>query len=169
MKQSTRPRSTLDVSDGEGDDLALLSSAEAPVPAPQEESFNAVFGSCKRTGDWYVPDRIDAWSLLGEVVLDFTEADLPAHGQIDLDCNVILGEIVLIVPRDADVDLAGTRAILGDVTVTEGSPRKGRSLVDRLIGDDPELDRLEGADDEEPLRFRVAGSVFLGSVKVKRV
>ena len=56
-------------------------------------------------------------SVLGSVVLDYREAELP-DGVTEVDCAVYLGSVEIRVPADVEVELTGS-VLLGSVESRE--------------------------------------------------
>lgn len=142
------------------DDLPTERSSGA-VAHPHEdvETVYAVLQSTTRRGPWEPPETMRLVSVLGSVVLDYREAELPL-GVTEVDCEVFLGSVEIIVPSDVDVELSGS-VFLGSVGTRN---QKGwidwRRVRDRLVGHDPE------PEDERPL-LSVHCSGWMGSVEVK--
>ncbi|MGH8775261.1 MAG: hypothetical protein ACRDWI_08845 [Jiangellaceae bacterium] len=72
------------------------------LPAARFERITTVLGDARRRGRWEVPSRLEVTCLLGEVVLDSTEAIL-RHREIVVQVGAILGSVTLIVPDVIDV------------------------------------------------------------------
>lgn len=96
-------------------------------PVRRSERITSVLGSEKRQGRWEVPARIDVTSILGEVVLDFTEAVVRTP-EVEIQTAIVLGSLTLIVPEGIDVRLDDGANILGErkmklrEPVTPGAP-----------------------------------------------
>jgi hypothetical protein len=126
------------------------------------ETVYSVLGSTARRGRWEPPETMRTLSVLGSIVLDYGDADLPL-GVTEVDCQVFLGSVEIIVPSDVDVELTGS-VFLGSVDTKGGKGplnwlrRAGR----RLVGQEPEAEEVY----ERPL-LSVDCSGFLGSVQVK--
>lgn len=74
----------------------------ALAPAPEYIKISAVLGSSTRKGPWIVPFQMSALVVLGELKLDFRDA-LCASDYLDLDLNVIFGQIDLVVPPGTQI------------------------------------------------------------------
>lgn len=72
-----------------------------------QESFRAIMSANQRGGRWESADEIRVHAILGEVTLDFRQADLPPSGVIEIEATAIGGEVRIIVPDGAEVELAG--------------------------------------------------------------
>ncbi|TDE09085.1 DUF1707 SHOCT-like domain-containing protein [Jiangella asiatica] len=112
--------------------VAGAAAGATPLPAAggplrPSERITTVLSTEKRKGRWEVPARMDVTSVLGEVVLDFTEAIVRSR-EIEIQVGVVLGSITLIVPEGIDVRLEEGANILGErrmklkSEVTPGSP-----------------------------------------------
>jgi hypothetical protein len=115
----------------------------------ESESVSAVLRSATWRGPWEPPESMTAVSVLGNVVLDYREADLPP-GRTDLECEVYLGNIEIFVPRGVQLELSGS-VFLGAVETTGGSAGPGPA---------PDDER------ERPL-LCIECSGFMGNVEVK--
>ena len=126
------------------------------------ETVYSVLGSAARRGPWKPPETMRAVSVLGSIVLDYREADLPL-GVTEVDCQVFLGSLEIVVPSDVDVELTGS-VFLGSVETKSGKGRRHWLLRarDRLVGQEPR----QAEDYERPL-LSVDCSGVIGSVKVK--
>lgn len=155
-------------------DLDLEVTEEERLPSRRDDveeltsdSVTSVFGSCARTGDWPVPDRLRAAAFFGDVKLDFREATLPLRGIVEVDATAIFGDLKLIVPAGTDVDMAGGHAVFGEFREASAWLRT-RSFFRRwVMGIEPDTEEPEPEpEDEEPLLLRVRGFALFGSVLV---
>lgn len=96
-------------------------------PVRPAERITSVLSNEKRLGRWEVPARMDVTSILGEVVLDFTEAVVRTP-EVEIQTAIVLGSLTLIVPEGIDVRLDEGTNILGErkmklrEPVTPGAP-----------------------------------------------
>lgn len=88
------------------------SASVTHLPAPK--TVKVLLSESKRTGPWVSPQQLDVSAVLGEVVLDYTEAQIP-YREIDIDVTAVLADVTIRVPADAIVDLEG-HPILGSIT-----------------------------------------------------
>lgn len=127
------------------------------------ETFTAIFGGHSRAGRWDAPDHATARSLFGEVKLDFTQAILPADGEVEIEASAIFGSVEITVPDDAEVELLGS-PIFGSIE----HKRRGKPVTTRLremvTGETADFEPV--LDDEPPARFRITCNVIFGSVEV---
>lgn len=150
-----------------GDDVPAR--GRTPRRELEREHFNALFGECRRSGDWSAPETASVNAWFGEVSLDFTEAELPHDGVVEVDASAVFGQVTLTVPRGTDVELQGTTAIFGEVSRKQ-TGRTGNFLRKWVLGDSEPDDGWDGAyDDEEPMLLRVTGLSVFGSVTVNEV
>lgn len=89
----------------------------SPPPRPAPSSYPAygsgqgsvsvacVMGDRRMTGNWLDSDRVNSFTLMGSTRLDLRDADLPESGPIRIEAFVLMGETVVIVPRDLPVRL----------------------------------------------------------------
>ncbi len=127
------------------------------------ETIYSVCWSIVRRGPWEPPETMRTVSVMGNIVLDYRDADLPL-GVTEVDCQVFLGEVEVIVPYDVDVELTGS-VFLGSVEAESGKGRYWlRRARERLVGQEPEPEE----DHERPL-LSVDCSGVMGAVKVKRL
>jgi hypothetical protein len=128
------------------------------------EEFRAILSTHQRAGRWEPADEILAQAILGEVKLDFTRADLPPSGVVEIEAWAILGEVSIIVPDGADVELDGT-PILGSIEQQVRKKGAGEQVREWVTGEREE-DLPAPRAPEEPPYFRINGHAILGSIKV---
>lgn len=96
-------------------------------PVRPTERITSILSNEKRQGRWEVPARIDVTTMLGEVVLDFTEAVVRTP-EVEIQTGIVLGSLTLIVPEGIEVRLDEGTNILGErkmklrEPVTPGGP-----------------------------------------------
>jgi hypothetical protein len=113
--------------------------------------INVFMSETKRMGQWVVPQRQEVNAVLGDVTLDYTEAQLP-YDDIHIDVKSILADVKLRVPANAIV-LLDSNPILGSVSEQEASLK---------AVPDP------NAPTTAPKRFHIRGTAILGEIKIKR-
>lgn len=146
-------------------DSASRAEEELESEPLESQSLFAFLSSVGRAGSWAPADRIDALALMGEVKLDFCEAELPPSGIVEIRTMAVMGSIKLHVPRDADVELEGMPLLGGFKEKLSKRRRRAHEVVRDWVAGDPEpLDD----DLEEPPLFRVTGFALLGDVEVIR-
>ncbi len=126
-----------------------------------QESFRAILSSSQRAGRWEAADEIDVRAICGDVTLDFTRAELPPSGVIEIDAWAIGGHIRIIVPDGAEIVLDGT-PILGSIEqhLRKGGPRE--AIPERVTG---EPDRA-AAPAPQPPYFHIDCHAILGVIEV---
>lgn len=166
MGQPTDRRNrTLETLETPSDDPGSLPAVTetSPAAAPTREVFSTILGSVERAGDWFVADRLRVRSILGSVKLDLREADLPADDIVEIDCDVILGDLTVIVPQGTEVDLR-VHPVLSEVK-QQSVRERVRPFLRRLVtGEEPPG---APAAPDEPLLIVLRGTVLLGSLSVK--
>lgn len=65
-------------------------------------SLKSILGNIERSGQWQVPKTITVNSILGEAVLDFTDA-IFQHQNVTIKLNCILGSSKIYVPENINV------------------------------------------------------------------
>jgi hypothetical protein len=113
--------------------------------------INVFMSETKRMGNWLVPQRQEVNAVLGDVTLDYTEAQIP-YDEIQVDVKSILADVKIRVPANAIV-LLDSNPILGSVSEQEA----GLKAVP-----DP------NARPTAPKRFHIRGTAILGEIKIKR-
>ena len=113
--------------------------------------INVFMSESKRMGNWLVPQRQEVNAVLGDVTLDYTEAQIP-FDEITIDVKSILADVKIRVPQNAIV-LLDSNPILGSVSEQEA----GLKAVP-----DP------NAQPTAPKRFHIRGTAILGEIKIKR-
>ena len=111
-------------------DLDILTAdLPAQAAAAQPLILQTKSGSLKKKGYWRVPSHIEAECTSGSVKLDFTEAECP-HAEVTIKVTAASGAVVLIVPTDWAVDLAGASATSGAVVnKMRGRPAPGNPVL----------------------------------------
>jgi hypothetical protein len=146
---------------------ALPSADEAPLT---QESFRAILSSHQRAGRWQPADDIEVRAILGEVTLDFRRAELPESGVIEIEALAICGDVTILVPDGADVELEGT-PVIGSIEQQahkQGHAKRATQWIREFVtGErDEDLPIPQSSHDEEPPFFRIEARAFLGNVKV---
>jgi predicted membrane protein len=127
---------------------------------PTQESIRAIFSSNQRAGRWEPADEIQARAICGEVTLDFTRAELPPRGMIEIEAWAICGEVRIIVPDGAEIELEG-EPVLGSI---EQVRRRGaREAIREWVAGERDENRPAT---REPPYFRIDARAILGSIKV---
>jgi hypothetical protein len=125
--------------------LAVASPASiAPGSDGSTGNLMAIFGGVERSGRWRPPSRLQAFAIMGGMVLDFREASL-LPGVTEIQVLAVMGGAQIIVPPGLSVEVSGT-AIMG-----------GFAHVDRVP---------ETLDPDRPV-LRVHGLAFMGGVAVE--
>jgi DUF1707 SHOCT-like domain/Cell wall-active antibiotics response LiaF, C-terminal len=124
------------------------SAAAVPAVKPASRQIRVVLSESKRTGPWLASQHTDVSAVLGDVVLDYSEAQIPFQ-EVYVDVSAVLADVTIRVPDDAVVDLDG-QPILGSI---KEQGRRG----------------TPAADNGQPTRvFRIRARAVLADVKVKR-
>jgi hypothetical protein len=138
-----------------GPTVPSATSAVAPAAQPgpgmtvHAPVINAFLSEAKRTGGWLAPQRQEVNAVLGDVTLDYTEAQLP-YDEIYVDVKSILADVKIRVPQNAIVHL-DSNPILG--SVSEQSTGSGS------VANAPAV----------PVKvFHIRGTAILGEIKIKR-
>ena len=113
--------------------------------------INVFLSDTKRMGNWLVPQRQEVNAVLGDVTLDYTEAEIP-FDEIQIEVKSILADVKIRVPQNAIV-LLDSNPILGSVSEQEA----GLKAV-------PDPNTQPAA----PKRFHIRGTAILGEIKIKR-
>ncbi|MEU4194588.1 DUF1707 domain-containing protein [Kribbella sp. NPDC026611] len=113
--------------------------------------INVFMSETKRMGQWVVPQRQEINAVLGDVTLDYTEAQIP-FAEIHLDVKSILADVKLRVPSNAIV-LLDSNPILGSISEQEAALK---SVPD------------PNTPTTAPIRFHIRGTAILGEIKIKR-
>ncbi len=127
-----------------------------------EESVTAVFSSRHREGRWDSPDDIQVRAIFGEVKLDFTRAELPPSGVVELDVQAVFGDVEITVPDGAEVELDGT-PVFGSIERKRRDTKIGDRVSRSLRGERHVAS--DRRDPEAPL-FYIDGHAVFGSIRV---
>ena len=65
-------------------------------------NLQSILGNIERSGQWYVPKTITVNNILGEALLDFTDAVFQ-HQNVTIKLNCILGSNKIYVPENINV------------------------------------------------------------------
>jgi hypothetical protein len=150
-----------------GRELVTTPASEAQQlddPVLTEETFRAILSSHERAGRWEAADEIHVRAIFGEVTLDFTRADLPPSGEIEIDAWAIGGEVHIIVPDGAEVELDGT-PIVGSIE-QQLRKKRARDRVRELVTGQREEDLPPPPAAPQPPFFRIDAHAIAGAVKV---
>ncbi len=80
---------------------------------PGEKRYLAVFSGVTKEGAWTPSPLILAKAIMGSVILDFREVELPPHG-VDIDVDVIMGECKILLPPGVGAEVDAS-AFMGSV------------------------------------------------------
>lgn len=101
--------------------LAVSDSGSSAVGTqPEPGRLTAVLASAKRIGPWRVPRSTAANVVLGDVLIDLTEATFESS-VIEVNCAQLLGSTKIRVPVGTTVTLEAAN-ILGDSSVKDIGP-----------------------------------------------
>jgi len=127
---------------------------EAPQYTPgavvQGPVINVFLSDSKRLGNWVAPQRQEVHAVLGDVTLDYTEAQMP-YDDLYVDVKCILADVKIRIPADAVVVLE-SNPILGSVSEQSAT---------LLPAPDPHPPH-------RPKTFHIRGTAILGEIKIKR-
>ena len=149
--------------------LAASPAASPPIQTTDDhlltrESFRAICSSNQRAGRWEPADEIQVRAICGEVTLDFTRAELPPSGMIEIHAWTICGEIKIVVPDGAEVELEG-EPVLGSIEQEVRKKGAAERIRERVTGERDE-DSPAPRPSSEPPYFRIDGRAILGTIKV---
>ena len=115
---------------------------------PASSTVRVLLSETKRSGRWIAPQRVDVNAVLGDVKLDYTEAQMQ-HRELYIDVTAVMADVTIRVPADAIVDLEG-QPILGSVKEQGGwsSPVQSATADSRV--------------------FHIRAKAIMAEVKVKR-
>ena len=102
-----------------------------------------IMGGFERRGPWVVPETFTAVTIMGGGQLDLREARFPA-GEVTIRVFAVMGGVHIVVPEDAEVEVAGIGIMGGFDHRASGPGRPGAP------------------------RIRVTGFAFWGGVGVER-
>ncbi len=143
------------------DDLLPYRYEEGPVT---RETVVSVFGGAARTGPWSPPEETRAVAGFGDVVLDFTQAELPA-GVTEVDAYAVFGKVEIRVPASLEVELSGL-ALLGNVVHRSGKSGETRKKLRRWLRLPEPAPRVPESRADDDAVLSVRGTAFFGDVVV---
>jgi hypothetical protein len=102
--------------------ITVSATAARPLLGSEQETDKvlAIFSGVERRGTWTLPRHLQAFAILGGIVLDFREA-LLLPGVTELQIVAVMGGVELIVPPGLSVEVSGT-AIMGGFGHVERVP-----------------------------------------------
>jgi hypothetical protein len=80
----------------------------------EHDRIVSIMAETKRQGVWQLPRKLDVWSIMAEMRLDLTEAQLP-EGVTEIRLHAVMAAIKLIVPPGVRVVLQ-PNALMSSVT-----------------------------------------------------
>ncbi|MCX7025189.1 MAG: LiaF-related protein [Spirochaetes bacterium] len=72
-----------------------------------EQTVACIMGERTLSGDWLTSDRVSTFTLMGNTQIDLRDVSLPA-GPTRIDIFTLMGETVIMVPRDLPVRMTAT-------------------------------------------------------------
>jgi len=78
-------------------------AALAPIEPAEVLRISTVLSSSKRAGSWTVPLRLEIRGLIGDLTVDLRDA-IFCSDVLDIDLDLLLGNLVIIVPAGAQVE-----------------------------------------------------------------
>ncbi|MEE1927985.1 DUF1707 domain-containing protein [Streptomyces sp. TRM 70351] len=94
-----------------------LPTGALPAPGPQADTpmvLKAGAGDVTQTGHWQVPRRITATSRMGDIRIDFSQAECRVP-EVHLVVKAGMGDVTVVVPPGWTVRAHGVRAYVGSV------------------------------------------------------
>ncbi len=134
---------------------------EGPVT---RETVVSVFGGASRTGPWSPPEETRAVAGFGDVMLDFTQAELPS-GVTEVDAYAVFGKVEIRVPASLEVELSGL-ALLGNVVHRSGKSGETRKKLRRWLRLPEPPPRVPENRADVDAVLSVRGTAFFGDVVV---
>ena len=110
---------------------AKRTRSEVATRVDDAKTAVAVLNSTALRVTWEPPELQQVVSVLGNVVVDYRDADFPL-GITGIDCSVYLGNVEILVPEDVDVELSGT-VFLGNVETKGGGRRRDDDSDERPL------------------------------------
>ena len=111
--------------------------------------INVFLSDTKRIGGWLAPRRQEVHAVLGDVTLDYTEAQIP-FDEVYLDVRCILADVKIRVPQNAIVHLEGN-PVLGSISEQEAG---FGGVVEPATA--------------PPKTFHIRANAVLGDIKIRR-
>lgn len=109
---------------------ALVGPPAPVIPTGKATVLRAGMSGLKRTGAWTVPARLRVQSVMGSVLLDFTQTEIP-HPVIEVELEIAAGSAKLLVPEGATANVDDLVTALGEIKnrVPAQPGRKGPHFV----------------------------------------
>lgn len=116
----------------------------APGETPALRRMLAFLSNSRHSGRWTVPRRLDVRAVLGEVMLDLRDADLPP-GFCEIDVGALMSNVNVLVPPGVVVEALVT------------------SIMASVANDAEDDGRLPG----DAMRVRLTGMAVMAEVRVR--
>lgn len=141
--------------------------APGALPAPRQEHcrFTAVMGDVKERVVGRVDQELHALSVMGDVVVDLRDAQVP-RGEVSIVATTVMGDIKIIVPDGVDVRMHGY-AVLGDRRVRVRQAEPGRTVPVVRVRAQAIMGDIEIVDDEHHAPVRRAFTAWWGDRKTR--
>ncbi|WP_206540785.1 DUF1707 domain-containing protein [Nocardiopsis potens] len=111
----------------------LPETVSAPPRADEPLVLKAAGSNLRQTGYWVAPSEIVASTGMGNIKLDFTEAECP-HKTMTVKVSAGMGNIVVVVPRGWEIQTQEMSAGMGNVVNRATDPPGQDSRLLRFSG-----------------------------------
>jgi len=119
-----------------------------------ESTTFGILGDIRMAGITGVPDSIDKWLLVGDIVIDLSKAEIP-ESECHIDVSVFIGDIDILLPPNLPVK-ADLNCLLGETMVDR---HKSDGLASNINHED---DNYSGT----PGRLYIHGRALIGDISV---
>ncbi|MGD7789585.1 DUF1707 SHOCT-like domain-containing protein [Propionibacteriaceae bacterium Y1700] len=88
---------------------------------PAETTISTIMGDIKRQGQWRIGAHTKIKSIMGDVLLDLTEATFDSQ-RVEVELMTVLGDVTVRVPNGVRVTDASHKVMSDSTTKLEGEP-----------------------------------------------
>lgn len=137
-----------------------------PAPRQEQRRFTAVLGDTKERIVGRVEEELNALSIMGDVVLDLRDAQVP-RGEVSVVATAVMGDVKIIVPDGVLVELSGY-AVMGDRKVRMRQAEPGRTVPIVRVRAQAIMGDIKIVDDEHHEQVRRAFTAWWVDRKTRR-
>lgn len=105
LQAAPRPVTPLEAVRDDEEDHYPVQRVDTPLPmgAPASIRIPSILGSTDRAGFWIVPEHLEVLVILGELKLDFRDAQFTSETTV-IDLSVTMGSVTITIPPGTQVE-----------------------------------------------------------------
>lgn len=117
----TRDLVDIDSANSTGTEVTRWPTPPKANLAPAEATISTIMGDIKRQGQWRIGAHTKIKSIMGDVLLDLTEATFDSQ-RVEVELMTVLGDVTVRVPNGVRVTDASHKVMSDSTTKLEGEP-----------------------------------------------